>query len=142
MSKILHQTLKDYLNITEPNTKYKDIIIKRLEDEITREIINENIEEIQIREKEAFKKKILKEKLQNAKEVAFTAIVIGFFVGLLVSQFTDIITWGKLNAGESAHIVTGFCIIGILGIIYFLYKCWFVDKISNILNEDKDKNDE
>lgn len=142
MSKILHQTLKDYLNITEPNTKYKDIIIKRLEDEITREIINENIEEIQIREKEAFKKKILKEKLQNAKEVAFTAIVIGFFVGLLVNQFTDIITWGKLNAGKSAHIVTGFCIIGILGIIYFLYKCWFVDKISNILNEDKDKNDE
>ena len=32
MSKILHQTLKDYLNITEPNTKYKDIIIKRLEE--------------------------------------------------------------------------------------------------------------
>lgn len=142
MSKILHQTLMAYLNITEPDTKHKDIIVKHLENDITREIINENIEEIQIREKQAFKKIILKEKLQNAKEVAFTAIVIGFFVGLLVNQFTDIITWGKLNAGQSAYFVTGFCIIGILGIIYFLYKCWFVDKISNILNEDKDKKDE
>lgn len=142
MSRILHQTLMDYLDITEPDTKHKDIIVKHLENDITREIINENIEEIQIREKQAFKKTILKEKLQSAKEVAIIAIIVGFFVGLLVNQFTDIITWGKLNAGESAHIVTGFCIIGILGIIYFLYKCWFVDKISNILNEDKDKNDE
>lgn len=100
MSKILHQTLKDYLNITEPNTKYKDIIIKRLEDEITREIINENIEEIQIREKEAFKKKILKEKLQNAKEVAFTAIVIGFFVGLLVKSIYRYYNMGKIKCGR------------------------------------------
>ena len=65
MSRILHQTLMDYLDITEPDTKHKDIIVKHLENDITREIINENIEEIQIREKQAFKKTILIIKLEN-----------------------------------------------------------------------------
>ena len=121
MSRILHQTLMDYLDITEPDTKHKDIIVKHLENDITREIINENIEEIQIREKQAFKKTILKEKLQSAKEVAIIAIIVGFFVGLLVNQITEIIAWL---------------------LIFAAYKYWFVDKISNILNEDKDKNNE
>ena len=129
---IHHNTLK----------KYKDIIIKRLEDEITREIINENIEEIQIREKQAFKKTILKEKIQNAKEVAIIAIIVGFLVGLLVNQITEIIAWGKSQMGENTGIFTGLCSITILLLIFAAYKYWFVDKMSNILNEDKDKNNE
>ena len=142
MSRILHQTLMDYLDITEPDTKHKDIIVKHLENDITREIINENIEEIQIREKQAFKETILKEKLQSAKEVAIIAIIVGFFVGLLVNQITEIIAWGKSQMGEFAGVFTGISSIVILLLIFAAYKYWFVDKISNILNEDKDKNNE
>lgn len=142
MSRILHQTLMDYLDITEPDTKHKDIIVKHLENDITREIINENIEEIQIREKQAFKKTILKEKLQSAKEVAIIAIIVGFFVGLLVNQITEIIAWEKSQVGEFAGVFTGISSIVILLLIFAAYKYWFVDKISNILNEDKDKSNE
>ena len=44
--------------------------------------------------------------------------------------------------GENTGIFTGLCSITILLLIFAAYKYWFVDKMSNILNEDKDKNNE
>lgn len=142
MSKTLHDILVDYIDTVEPESKHKDKIIERLEDDITDEVVSEQIEEIYIREKKAFKKTILREKIKNAKEVAIVAIVIGFFVGLLVNQFTEIIAWGKSQVGEYSLIVTGLCIIGIWLVIQWLYKHWFVDKISDMLEEGEDKNNE
>ena len=144
----LHDILVRYVDKIIPGNAYKAEFTKRLEESIIKKIVDDNIEKIreeqnkiQLENEKIFKRKILLQKVDNAKEVAIVAIVIGFFVGLLVNQFTEIIAWGKLQMGEEAWKITCFCIIGILIVIVLLYKLWYTDKVSDIIKEGEDKND-
>lgn len=111
-------------------------LFQMLRQNVKGEILSElNAEEIENREKriaEEVKQHTTQNALQEAKSVIIEGIILAFFVGLLVNQFTDIITY--LKGGEGPFNPTLWIIAGIVVVLWIFVALKLVNTVSSLIN--------
>lgn len=138
--KVLLEDLIDvYVEKTIPETKedtsdVKHYVKGKLMEDISREIINIRKEEImeEIERKIAAEDEINKRK--HTKVLVIETLFLGFLIGLLVNQGTDLITFikgGDVNITQTLAWV----IILLLFNMCFAFLV-YIDKLNNVLNKN------
>lgn len=136
MSNKLNQLLTDYFKETNPGSLYNERLVEMFRKEICEEILDEHIDEIQ-REQSRIQNKWECEKIENdikrkreeAKDIALVAVVIGFFIGFLVNQVTEVAFFLKGSGFNVSWTIV--CSIVAISCIVISYQKLYIHKILN-----------
>lgn len=137
---MLNKVLKIYVEQKYPEEPEDVELVKMLKKTISEKIVNEHIDQIQNEqakiqakaEREMQNKKLMG-KIKEAKDIAVFAIGIGFLIGLLVNQLTEVAWFFKGNGFNPTW--TALCIAALVGVICMVYKILYLDKIGDLLNK-------
>lgn len=154
MSNKLHKIVKTYvqtsINDNSMNTngleaeQIKNLLVEKLEHDIREEILKEETSVLESEQKKIqskleaeFANIRLKEKIEDANEIAFIAVFTGFVIGLLVNQTTDLVSSLKSTLSMNSYQVsiTFVFILVLFAVGYVCYKHVFLDKIAKIIQE-------
>jgi hypothetical protein len=141
LDKIIEFYLENKMNDAENNLELKEMFKKDISDRVIADHKEELIRATEIEQNRVYeecenkrKKNILIDKIKEAKEIVFVAIVLGFFVGIVVNQVTEVILYLKGNSYNFFFTCgwTGAAIIAIWASCKFLYR----DNIERLFSKD------
>ncbi len=131
---------KAEIDATKNQSNIKEIFINSVRDSIKNEIRSNLKKEIEEEVRSQIKKEIQEEKdKQNRKQIKkfiIETIIFSFIIGLLVNQFTDIVTYLKQN---DTKIWTAIVIIVLLLILVFFTFFMYLSNLEELFETFKKK---
>lgn len=91
MGKALDDLVSKSLKKEDIPFEYTEKLKQQIINEITNEIINEEAEKIT----KKYEGKILKERIEQLKILMINGIILSFFIGIIVNQVTDLLSFWK-----------------------------------------------
>lgn len=144
----LRDTLSKYISATQKNLdpEIHEMVLEKMEDRITKEIIQQEAEKIHLLAQEKRQKEIEQEKEKKfhaytkaASEAFWTAVILALLVGIAVNQITELILMTK---GDNSLPGTWGTIVIIVVLVYIVFKIVFINQIERYIDEhSKDKVD-
>jgi hypothetical protein len=146
LDKILHDWVeKNYpsINADTEGSEEKAMELKRqiedtLRQQVISEITQEKVKEMVATADEQIRKAARIKKIKEIKELAVQGFIIAFFVGLLVNQVTEIVSFFKTHYNLTNIWYTVLISSGLAFVCFLLCMITFVRNMVEIINENKE----
>lgn len=152
MSETLHTVIENYIasksekilqQEASDNEKeeYTNAVISKLEDRVYDEV-NRDVRDKALAEAEKIiEKRSELRKIEELKKLTVEGLIVAFFVGLLVNQVTDMITFFKGTVTPSNFYVTIIIIFVLLFICISLTLGMLISQLLTLVRKDTHEND-
>ena len=135
MSK-LHDTLEKYYSVRNSDPEFKEPALAYMEEEIVKEIIEQEVAKIESRARELERKRMEKERHEKmAQRTFWIVVVLGLMIGLAGNQITEIISSAKEQFEVNPMIPTMLVTVAIAYGIYLIFQRHYISTAVDLINE-------
>ncbi|MBF1662766.1 MAG: hypothetical protein ACFNLF_04290 [Selenomonas noxia] len=141
MSK-LHDTLEKYYSVRNSDPEFKEPALAYMEEEIVKEIIEQEVAKIESRARELERKRMEKERhekmaqrIKDAERTFWIVVVLGLMIGLAGNQITEIISSAKEQFEVNPMIPTMLVTVAIAYGIYLIFQRHYISTAVDLINE-------
>ena len=152
MSETLHTVIENYIasksekilqQEASDNEKeeYTNAVISKLEDRVYDEVKRDVRDKALAEAEKIIEKRSELRKIEELKKLTVEGLIVAFFVGLLVNQVTDMITFFKGTVTSSNFYVTIIIIFVLLFICISLTLGMLISQLLTLVRKDTHEND-
>ena len=152
MSETLHTVIENYIasksekilqQEASDNEKeeYTNAVISKLEDRVYDEVKRDVRDKALAEAEKIIEKRSELRKIEELKKLTVEGLIVAFFVGLLVNQVTDMITFFKGTVTPSNFYVTIIIIFVLLFICISLTLGMLISQLLTLVRKDTHEND-